>query len=192
VRIENLDIDRIKINSFTRVRGNRIGVEQAALLLVMVDTTQRRNGCQFAALIERRSRRGGWAYFVWLLVYSLTAMMFAGEMEFHVGANTIQLSALLVPILIVVVQLIRPTILGWIVIFSPTFLYFCVGVFYFVGNNLGSRPQWQDDLEGVVLGSLFLVALLGACMALSFAAKPGALSAREQMPDGGPRFENQS
>lgn len=123
-------------------------------------------------LIERRSRHGWWAYVIWLLVYSFTAMMFAGEVAAHSGAPAVQMLPLLIPILVVIVQWVRPTILGWSVIFLPTFLYFGVGVYYAITNNLGPHPQWEHDLGGLVLGSFFLAALLVACIAVTFAARP--------------------
>jgi hypothetical protein len=124
------------------------------------------------ALVERRSRRGWWAYVIWLLVYLFTAMMFAGEMTAHSGATAAQMLPLLIPVVIVIVQWVRPTILGWAVIFLPTFLYFGIGVYYAITNNLGPHPQWEHDLGGLILGSFFLAALLAACLAVMFAARP--------------------
>src|SRR5258706_365892 len=44
----------------------------------MADATPKSKAAWLAALIQRRSRRGWWAYAIWLLVYLPTAMMFAG------------------------------------------------------------------------------------------------------------------
>ncbi len=106
------------------------------------------------------------------MVYLFTAMMFADEVAFHSGATAGHLWPLLIPIGIVIVQWVRPTVLGWAVIFLPTFMYFGLGVYYAVANNLGPHPQWEHDLQGVVLGSFFLGALLAACGVLMFAARP--------------------
>jgi len=126
-------------------------------------------------LVERRSRRGWWAYVIWLVVYLPTAMMFAGEMFFHSGTRAAQMWPLLMPIVVLITQWVRPTLLGWVVIFLPTFLYFGVGVYYAITNNLGPHPQWEHDSEGVILGGVFLAALLGVCLALTLAARPRAL-----------------
>jgi hypothetical protein len=141
----------------------------------MSDTTPKSKAAWLAALVERRSRRGWWAYVIWLLVYLPTAMMFAGEMSAHGGAGAAQMWPLLIPIVILIAQWVRPTILGWGVLFLPTLLYFGIGVYYLIRNNLGAHPQWEHDSEGVILGSVFLAALLVACAALMFAARPRAL-----------------
>jgi hypothetical protein len=127
------------------------------------------------ALVERRSRRGWWAYLIWLLVYLPTAMMFAGEMSFHGGAKTAQMWPLLLPIVIIIVQWMRPTLLGWVVLSLPTMIYFGVGIYYLVDNNLGAQPQWKTDSAGVILGFVFLGALLCVCVALIFGARPRVL-----------------
>jgi len=141
-------------------------------------------GC-LVALVQRRSWRGWWAYVIWLLVYLVTAMMFADEMAFHSGATATQMWPLLIPIVIIVVQWVRPTVLGWAVICLPTFLYFGVGVYYAVTNNLGPHPQWEHDSQGVILGSFFLAALLAACIALTLAARPRRIhEIKTAEPDG--------
>ncbi len=81
---------------------------------------------------------------------------------------------LLLPGAVIISQLIRPTVLGWPLILLPTLLYFGVGVYYAITNNLGPHPQWEHDSEGVILGSVLLAALLGVCVALLFAGRPKA------------------
>ena len=141
-----------------------IHYESGALRRFGARLTARPSGCAFLL-----------ALLVCLLVYLPTAMMFAGEMSFHSRARAAQMWPLLIPIVILIVQWVRPTPLGWAVIFMPTFLYFGVGVYYAISNNLGPHPQWEYDSEGVILGSVFLAALLGVCIALTFAARPRAL-----------------
>ena len=121
-----------------------------------------------AALIQQRNRRGWWVYVIWLLLYSATTMMFAGD----TGASAAQMWPFLIPVAILILQWVRPTLLGWAVISLPTCLYFCVGIYYAVANNLRSHPQWEYDSEGVILGSVFLAVLLGMCIALIVAARP--------------------
>jgi hypothetical protein len=107
-------------------------------------------------------------HLILLLAYVLGAMMFIGD----IGGGSARMWPLLIPIGIIVGQWIRPTILGWVIIIVPTILYFAVGVYYLVANNIGAHPQWEDDAEGVILGSFFLAALLVLCTGLIFAAKP--------------------
>jgi hypothetical protein len=138
----------------------------------MVDLYVRSKTRGVGTLIQRRSRRGAWVYAILLLAYYMpTAMMLASEMRF---ANPAQAWPLLVPLVVVIVQWVRPTILGWACIAMPTFLYFCIGVYYAVANNLGPSQQWEYDREGVVFGTVYLTVLLGVCMALTFAAWPRA------------------
>ena len=116
-------------------------------------------------VVRQRSRGGWWAYLIWLLLYLFTAFLFAGEVYFHSGAGASQLLPLLIPVVIVLLQWVRPTILGWSIIFLLTVLYFCVGVYYVFTNDLGRAY----DSSGLVVSSLFLLALLGVCIALAFA-----------------------
>ena len=119
-------------------------------------------------VVRQRSRSGWWAYLIWLLLYLFTAFLFAEEAHFHSGAGANQFVPLLIPVVIVLLQWVRPTILGWSIIFLLTVLYFCVGVYYVFTNNLGPQPQWAYDSSGLVVSLLFLLALLGVCIALAF------------------------
>jgi len=125
-----------------------------------------------AALIRERSRNGWWAYLIWLFVYLLTAALFAEEAHFHGGAGASKLWPLVIPIFVIICQWARPTILGWALVSVPTVLYFCLGLYYAIANNIGPHPQWEYDSSGVVLGVIFLLALLGACISLVYAARP--------------------
>jgi hypothetical protein len=136
----------------------------------IIDSPPKSKTGWLAALIKERSRRAWWAYLIWLLIYAPTAMMFVGS----TGASAAKVWPLLIPVAILILQWIRPTILVWAVISLPTFLYFGVAIYYAITNNLGPHPQWEYDSEGVVLGSVFLAALLGVCVALMAAAKLGA------------------
>jgi hypothetical protein len=136
----------------------------------MIDTPPKSKTGWLIALIRQRSRRGWWVYMIWLLIYAPTAMMFAGDS----GASVARMWPLLIPVAILVLQWVRPTILVWAVISLPTFLYFGIGIYYAITNNLGPHPQWEHDSEGVILGSVFLASLLGVCVALMFAVRLGA------------------
>jgi hypothetical protein len=119
----------------------------------------------FAVVVQKRSRRGWWAYVIWLVVYVWSAMYFLGD----TGTDVSEMWPFLIPIGIVILQLIRPTLLVWAVISLPTFVYFAVPIYYIIVNNIGPHPQWKDDSEGVILGAVFLTALFGLCVALIFA-----------------------
>ena len=121
------------------------------------------------ALIVRRSRGRAWAYGLWLLVYLPTAWLFAGEMAAHGGAGVVAMLLLLIPVAIAVVQMIYPTLLGWAIIVVPSVLYAAVGVFYLIRNATERQPQWQYDLSGFIMGSIFIAALVAVCVALIFA-----------------------
>jgi hypothetical protein len=113
-----------------------------------------------AALIQKRSRRGWWAYVIWLLIYAPTVMMFAGD----TGASPARMWPFLIPVAILSLQLVRPTILIWAVISLPTFLY--LGIYWtvvrscslFQPKNIGVATAGQADfgcekfLEGNAFG----------------------------------------
>jgi hypothetical protein len=122
------------------------------------------------ALIQKRSRRGWWAYVIWLLIYVPSIMLFAGDTGTSVG----QMWPFLIPVAILVLQLVQPTILVWAVISLPTFLYFGIFIYYAIAYKVGPQPMWDYDSQGVILGWVFFPALLGACVSLMVAAKLGA------------------
>jgi hypothetical protein len=108
-------------------------------------------------------------YAVWLLVYLPMGSFCVVDLE----VPPAKAWPLLIPIALLIIHLMHPTLLGWLVFFVPTLLYLGVGVYYAISNNLGPHPQWQTDREGVVLGSVVTAAMLGACVAL-YAGKPKA------------------
>jgi hypothetical protein len=113
----------------------------------MSDTAPTSKTAWLVALVQRRSRRGWWVYVIWLLVYLFTAMMYADEMAFHSGATAMQMWPLVIPIVIVIVQWVRPSVLGWAVICLPTFLYFGVGVYYWSGITSDHIPSGSTIQE---------------------------------------------
>jgi hypothetical protein len=120
------------------------------------------------ALIVRHCRRRAWAYVLWILVYLPTAWLFAGEMDAHSEPGILAMLPLLIPLAVAVGQMIYPTLLGWYVIIIPSVLYTGVGVFYLIRNATERQPQWQHDLSGFILGSIFVGAFVVVCIALIF------------------------
>lgn len=140
------------------------------------------------SLIERRGRRGTWAYAAWLVAYLVTAWLFAGELAFHAGAGLFQMLPLLIPVLVVVVQIVYPTLLGWVVILIPSVLYCGAGVYFLVRNATRRRPQWEDDPAGFVMGSVFVGAYLAVCLCLILARprRSTGIVGEGAPPNGGP------
>jgi hypothetical protein len=132
----------------------------------MIESPPRSKTGWLAALLQKRSRRGWWAYVTWLLVYAPTVMVFAGD----TGASARQMWPFLIPVPILVLQWVRPTILVWAVISLPTFLY--LGIYSYYAITVGPQRQWIS--EDVILRCVFFSALLGASVALMAAAKLGA------------------
>ena len=135
----------------------------------MADSQHQHKLNPLGALIVRRTRERGWAYGLWLLVYLPTAWLFAGEMAAHSGAGVLAMLPLLIPVAIAVAQMIYPTLLGWAVIVVPSVLYAGVGVFYLIRNATRRQPQWEYDLSGFILGSVFVGAFIAVCIALILA-----------------------
>ena len=119
------------------------------------------------SLVRRRSRVKAWAYAIWLLVYLLTGCYCVGGLEIPAARAW----PFLIPVGLLIVHVVYPTLLGWLIFFVPTVLYLGAGVYYAVSNNIGPHPQWQGDMEGVVLGSVFIAAMFGVCAAL-YSARP--------------------
>jgi len=76
---------------------------------------------------------------------------------------------MLVPIGVVILQMIYPTLLGWVVIMIPSVLYTGLGVFYLIRNATKTQPQWQYDLLGFIMGIFFIGAYVAVSIALIFA-----------------------
>jgi hypothetical protein len=132
-------------------------------------------------IFERRTRRGSWAYIVWLLAY-LPLMGFIASFN---GRPYLML--LLIPLAVVLVQLAYPTLLGWAVLGIPT--VFCTGVmFFFVVVTAPARAH-QHELAALV-GSSVSAGVYGlVCGALWF-ARPKLVDAvvaeSGAAPNGGP------
>lgn len=133
-----------------------------------------------AYLVGRRSRQGSWAYAVWLMLYLLTAWLFAGELAFHSGAGPYQMLPLLIPVFVVAAQIAYPTLLGWSLIFVPSILYCGAGIYFLLRNSIQMQPQWDYDPGGFIMGSFFVIAYLTVCLCLLFARpKPAAKPASQ-------------
>jgi len=122
-------------------------------------------------LFRRRSRRGWWAYLIWVLPYLLVASWFAADVNLSLSRQL----PLLLPIVLVIVQWVWPTVLGWAVIFTPTFLYFCDCASYLV-QTIKDCFASNPDIEGIVCFLIFLGLLFSMCsalvLALIFSIKP--------------------
>jgi hypothetical protein len=117
------------------------------------------------ALVRRRSYRGWWAYLIFLPFYLFMASWFVADLNLSVSRQW----PLLIPAAIITAQWIWPTILGWAIIFTPVFLYFCDYALAAIRDSFSSDPLWKWDPGGFV-GMLFVLALLfGVCVALIFA-----------------------
>jgi hypothetical protein len=115
----------------------------------------------------------------------ITALMFAGDVELR----PYQMLPLLIPVVVVVTQIAYPTLLGWAVLFIPSVLYGSAGIYYLVRNATQRPPQWEDDLGGFVMGSVFVGAYLAVCFCL-FLARPRStiiiVAEPSAPPNGGP------
>ena len=105
-------------------------------------------------LVERRSRRGWWAYLLWLVVYvvaeSIYAESFASAGE-PIGTAQLAL-ALTVPVAFVVIQWVRPTRLVWGMFAAPSIVFAGNALFYSIAYG------WDADtaLESVSYIGLIL------------------------------------
>ena len=113
------------------------------------------------ALVRRRARRGSWAYMLWLLTYLPPLVWLAGDLTFRVQVDKLWL--VLVPLLVVGVQLVCPTLLGWAVIFIPSVFFAGVAaVFVAVGYFLTTQGAQTDSWIALITAGVYLV----VCVAL--------------------------
>lgn len=115
------------------------------------------------SLIQRRRRRGTWAYAVWLVVY-IAFVAFVSTLS---GPSA---WLLLAPgLLVALLQWLRPTLLSWAALLLPTIGFTAVGGYFVLATNLGAHPRWEEDPAGAVASAVFLALLMGLCVALFFA-----------------------
>jgi hypothetical protein len=117
------------------------------------------------SLVRRRSHRGWWAYLILLLFYIFMASWFACDLNL----SSSSLWPLLIPVIIITAQLIWPTVLGWAIIITPVFLYFCNGALEAIKDSFSSDPLWKWNPGGFVVMLIVLAVLFGVCLALAFA-----------------------
>ena len=125
------------------------------------------------ALVKVRSRRGSWAYLIWLLV-SIPPLAFLGRFYPHAS-----LLLLLVPIVIGLAQAVYPTILGWLVILIPSALFTGIGFFYVI---LTAPGRFHEKLGALVVSSVAMTVYLLVCVSL-WRARPKLTDANGPKPN---------
>ena len=116
------------------------------------------------AVLGRRIRRGSWAYILWLLAY-MPFMIWSADFVF-VHPRPYQFLLLLIPLAVVVVQLVYPTLLGWALFVIPSVFVAGVGVYFVI---LTAPRRAQDDLAGLVGSSVAAAFYVLVCVALWYA-----------------------
>lgn len=115
-------------------------------------------------LTSRRRRQGTGLYILCLILYVLYAVFVAEEVTHHTGTPFSALWYLALPLVVVVTQLVYPTILGWACVLAGVTLYFLIGAYYLIGNFGWS--QWRVDTSGFVGGLILLAVPLWICVGL--------------------------
>ena len=121
-----------------------------------------------SALVKRRTRRGFWAYILWLLVW-VPLMVFIASFQLRPYQML-----LLIPIVVVLVQVGYPTLLGWAVIVMPSVFFTGVMAYFVVVTAPG---RLQHDLAGLVISSVAAGIYVLVCVALWYARPKGVNSA---------------
>ena len=115
----------------------------------------------FTALVQKRERRGGWFYGLWLAGYSVLALI-AVVYAALLGEDALWAwFILLVPAVAGCVQLRFPTLLGWVALFIPTALagVVALGVFPWLVKGSLAMHDWCQ----VLIGALLLI-VMGAVL----------------------------
>jgi hypothetical protein len=124
------------------------------------------------ALAHRRTQRDRWAYILWLPAYGIAMLLLGINSEPEPG---IWFLILYIPLVAAGIQWFWPTILGWLFVFIPTFLY-TGQLLYFTIKYEGAEP----DTWGTALNWIFFVFLVIVCGGLMI-ARP-KISERVQPP----------
>jgi hypothetical protein len=124
------------------------------------------------ALIVRRSRRAWWMYLPVFLCYAFLAL----AASFELPASSRWLLPL--PLLVIVIQWLWPTILGWALIAVPTVLYAVGGVAFALRQAAGPGPSRGSLRLSLAFLAILAVSLAGAL----FATRPGRSLPSEQAP----------
>jgi hypothetical protein len=102
------------------------------------------------AMVVRRGRRGYWAYMLWLVAYMPMMVWITDFVLVH--PRPWQYLPLLIPISIVLVQFIHPTLLGWTLIIIPSVFVAGVAVVSVVITVPAS--DLPHDLPRLVISSI--------------------------------------
>lgn len=135
------------------------GVTVFSLLLAIATAGLRR-------LFVLRSRRRWWAYIPWLIVATLTSLIFNYDTPFSYENPRSWFSIL--PLFVVTTQCIYPTLAGWLILLLPTLWYLTLCVYYYAETFTGPFPLWSRDPSSAILATVFLMLLVAGCLPLFF------------------------
>lgn len=102
-------------------------------------------------LLSYRSRSNRWVYLLLAIIYFILAEYAIADLDINIR----KIWMIFAPLLIFLVQLIYPTVLGWLVIFLAFSFYSAVGIFYFIRNNLEFTRTWSENIFGGLLILVF-------------------------------------
>ena len=127
------------------------------------------------SLVQRRSSRNGAAYVPWAFTYVLIGFMLWHGKADRSPDEVLSLWPGIIPLCIIGVQCLRPTVLGWLFVF--VFALACNGFFVYVEFlAYRVRDQSEGGWQGTSLLLLFVALFIVAPVALLVAAWPKALS----------------
>ena len=130
-------------------------------------------GCSLRTLVKVRSRRRSWAYLLWLLV-SVPPLAFLGS--FYVHASLLLLA---IPIVVGLVQVVYPTVLGWLVIVIPSAFFTGIGLFFVI---VTAPVRLHEKPGGLVISSVAVTVYFLVCVAL-WCARPKLIDAPGLKPN---------
>jgi len=129
-------------------------------------------GAKLLRLVERRSRGQWWAHLVWAGFYSLFTLVMLGSFGARGWADLLRAWPFFIPLGVVVLQWIRPTILGWALLGLPGAVYSVGAVVQIVLDSLGPHPLWRGNPGDFILGSITLVLTIAILAGLMYAGWP--------------------
>jgi len=125
-------------------------------------------------IVERRNYRGWWAHIVWVLAYTAFILLMLGNLGAQDLGDLLHAWFLFIPLGFVIIQWIRPTLIGWALINLPGVGYILAVVVWLVWCTV-APPSWYSppNPSEWLYGLLFLGFLAALQAGILYAGWPG-------------------